>query len=141
MYQLVAPMSGGVARVGRGRVYPPPYMACMMCMMWECLAAMASGCSQRGHLPKSYQYVGGPYAGAGPFPGGWRPYDTISTDMLPRHRKVTAGEFLTWEPPESDRLYAAVGAPPLENYSDVSVAFVNHSLGFADVMDMVVGGT
>lgn len=101
-----------------------------------CVKSLHAVMTKMGKDLASYQYVE-PSAGAGSFLK-WLPDDTIAMDILPRHSDVMKCEFLTWEPPESDRPRVVVGAPPLGNYSDVSVAFVNHSLEFADVVGMVV---
>lgn len=101
-----------------------------------CVDIMYGVIREWGNSPNSYQYVE-PSAGSGPFLKHL-PDDTISMDILPRHPAIQRGEFLTWEPPESDKPYAVVGAPPLGNYSDVSVAFINKSLSFADIVGMIV---
>lgn len=101
-----------------------------------CVGIMHDIMREAGHSPESYQYVE-PSAGSGPFLK-WLPNDTIAMDILPRHTVIRRGEFLTWNPPHSDRPYAVVGAPPLGKYSDVSVAFINKALSFADMVGMVV---
>lgn len=101
-----------------------------------CVGTLHDIMREAGRDPESYQYVE-PSAGTGPFLK-WLPPDTIAMDILPRHPAVQQGEFLTWEPPHSDRPYAVVGAPPLGHYSDVTVAFINRALSFADMAGMVV---
>ena len=91
---------------------------------------------EAGRDPASYQYVE-PSAGTGPFLE-WLPHDTISMDILPRHSAVQRAEFLIWAPSHSSRPYAVVGAPPIGHYSDVSVAFVNRALSFADMVGMII---
>lgn len=101
-----------------------------------CVGTLHDIMREAGRDPESYRYVE-PSAGTGPFLE-WLPDDTMAMDILPRHPAVRRGEFLTWEPPHSDRSYAVVGAPPLGHYSDVTVAFINRALSFADMVGMVV---
>ena len=102
----------------------------------SCVESLHKVMMDNGKDHALYQYVE-PSAGTGPFLE-WLPDDTISMDILPRHPSVVRGEFLTYEPPKSDRLYCVVGAPPLGHYSDASVAFVNHALSFADMVGMII---
>lgn len=102
----------------------------------SCVGSIHKVMKDMGKEPTSYQYVE-PSAGTGPFLE-WLPDDTIAMDILPRHPKVVAGEFLTWTPPESNRPYVVVGAPPLGHYSDTTVAFINHALSFADMVGMII---
>ena len=83
-----------------------------------------------------YQYIE-LSTGTGPFLK-WLPDDTIVMDILPHHPRVVRGEFLTYEPPKSDRPYCVVGALPLGHYSDATVAFVNPDLSFADMVGMII---
>ncbi len=99
-----------------------------------CVKTFRDVVRERGHDECTYVE---PSAGTGVFLE-FLPEDTIAMDILPRHTRVQRREFLTWTPTDKQRKYAVVGAPPLGVRSDVSVAFVNHALGFADVVGMVV---
>ena len=101
-----------------------------------CVKTMRDIMRDTGGDPASYRYVE-PSAGTGPFLE-WLPANTIAMDILPRHPKVVRGEFLTWEPPRIDMPYVVAGAPPLGNYSDAAVAFVNKALSFSDMVGMIV---
>lgn len=84
-----------------------------------------------------YKFVE-PSAGTGAFLE-FLPDDTVALDILPQHPDVQRQEFLTWLPSSASKeKHAVIGAPPLGLYSDVSVAFINHALRFADVVGMIV---
>lgn len=85
-----------------------------------------------------YKFVE-PSAGTGVFLEFLPADNTIAFDILPQHPDVQRQEFLTWLPSSASKeRHAVIGAPPLGLYSDVSVAFINHALRFADVVGMIV---
>ncbi len=101
----------------------------------KCVQVMQDAMRDVGLSPDAYMYVD-PSAGRGSFLEVL-PVDTVAMDILPQHPSVKRQEFLTWVPTD-DKRYAVVGAPPLGVYSDVSVAFVNHALEFAEIVGMIV---
>ena len=55
------------------------------------------------------------------------PDDTIAMDVLPRHKNVKRGEFLTYEPPKGEQC-CVVGAPPFGDNLWLTNTFITHAL-------------
>lgn len=103
----------------------------------HCYNSLLQWMSADGARAIDYKFIE-PAAGTGSFydllPAGRR----IGIDILPMRDEFEPADFLAWQPPSNERIYAVVGNPPFGYRAWLALAFVNHAAAFADYVGFIL---
>lgn len=66
------------------------------------------------------------------------PPNTIALDVEPRSSNVVQQDYLTWQPPTSNKGYIVFGNPPFGLRGHLALRFINHSKTFADYVCFIL---